>query len=123
MPNYRMERVTEELKKQLSAVIREELRDPAIPVVLSVLAVEASKDMKMAKVHISVLAGEAEAQQALKALQGHAPFLRRQLGRRISLINTPELNFVLDRSIEKGAHISGILKELEKADGLGKEGE
>ncbi len=90
-----------------------EVKDPRIHQgLMSVTAVETTGDLKYCKIYLSVLGLEDEKslKQGLKSASG---WLRRELGQRLRLRNTPELSFVLDRSIEEGAHISSILASLD----------
>lgn len=112
MANYsRTDRISEEVKRELSAVIRE-LKDPRLPVMVTVVAVNVTKDLKFAKAHISVMGSESVKRDAIAALKNASGFIRREIGRRLNLRNTPEFTFVSDNSIEYGAHINEILKEL-----------
>lgn len=107
----RTDRISEEVKRELSAVIRE-LKDPRIPMMTTVVAVRVTKDLKFAKAYISVLGSEEEKKGAIKALVSAGGYIRREIGHRLNLRNTPEFTFVADNSIEYGAHINEILKEL-----------
>ena len=107
----RIGRINEEIKKEVSAVIRE-LKDPRIGAMTSVIAVDVTKDMRWCKVFISVMGDEKQQKDALEGLKSAASFVRRELGARIDLRYTPEVIFELDRSIEHGAHINDILRGL-----------
>ncbi len=107
----RTDRISEEVKRELSGVIRE-LKDPRIPIMTSVVAVRVTKDLKFAKAHISIMGDEKAKNDAIAALKSAAGFIRREIGHRLNLRNTPEFTFVFDDSIEYGAHINEILREL-----------
>lgn len=107
----RTDRISEEVKRELSAVIRE-LKDPRIPIMTSVVAVRVTKDLKFAKAHISIMGDDKVKSDAVAALKSAGGFIRREIGHRLNLRNTPEFTFVADDSIEYGAHINEILKEL-----------
>ena len=113
MPAYnRIDRISEEVKKELSMIIRE-LKDPRLSkAVVSVVNVNVTKDLKFAKAFISVLGGEDVQKGAMDALKSASGFIRKEVGHRINLRNTPEFTFVLDKSIEYGAHINEVLKNL-----------
>ena len=112
MANYnRMDRISEEVKRELCAVIRE-LKDPRLPAMTSVVAVRVTKDLKFAKAYISVMGDEKVQKDALSALKSAGGFIRREIGHRLNLRNTPEFTFTLDDSIAYGAHINQILREL-----------
>ena len=97
-------------------VIMTELKDPRIPPVVSVMKAEVTKDQKFAKIYISVFGDEKVRENALIAIRNAASFLRREVGRRLKLRNTPELNFVSDTSIEEGTRIISMIKEINKND-------
>ncbi|MBO4940594.1 MAG: 30S ribosome-binding factor RbfA [Clostridia bacterium] len=113
MPAYnRIDRISEEVKRELSIIIRE-LKDPRLSkAVVSVINVNVTKDLKFAKAFISVLGNEDVQKGAIDALKSAAGFIRKEVGHRINLRSTPEFTFVLDNSIEYGAHINEVLKNL-----------
>jgi len=112
MPNFkRIDRITQEVKKELSLIIRE-LKDPRIPLMTSVVNVKVANDLKVAKAYISVMGDEKTKNDCLAALKNAAGFIRREIGSRVDLRYTPEFVFVLDDSIEYGSHISEVLKNL-----------
>lgn len=112
MANYsRTDRISEEVKRELSAVIRE-LKDPRLPNMVSVGAVRVTKDLKFAKAYISIMGDEKAKGDGIAALKSASGFIRKEIGHRLNLRNTPEFTFELDNSIEYGAHINEILKEL-----------
>ncbi|MBR2453268.1 MAG: 30S ribosome-binding factor RbfA [Clostridia bacterium] len=113
MPAYnRIDRISEEVKRELSLIIRE-LKDPRLSkAVVSVINVNVTKDLKFAKAFISVLGNEDVQKGAMDALKSAAGFIRKEVGHRINLRSTPEFTFVLDNSIEYGAHINEVLKNL-----------
>ncbi len=112
MANYsRIDRISEEVKRELSSVIRE-LKDPRLPVMVSVVAVRVTKDLKFAKAYISMMGDEKAQKAGMDAIQSAGGFIRREIGRRLNLRNTPEFTFQLDDSIAYGAHINEVLKDL-----------
>jgi len=112
MPAYnRMDRISEEVRKELSSIVRD-LKDPRIKTVVSVVNVTVTKDLKFAKAYISVFGDETTQKGVMDALKGASGFIRREIGHRINLRATPEFTFVLDNSIEYGAHINEVLKNL-----------
>ncbi len=112
MPAYsRIDRISEEVKKELSIVIRD-LKDPRITSMVSVVNVSVTKDLKFAKAYISVFGDEKSKKDVLAALKSAAGFIRREIGHRVNLRATPEFTFVIDDSIEYGAHINEVLKNL-----------
>ena len=113
MPSNRIGRINEEIQRELSSLLRT-IKDPRVADagMLSVTAVETTPDLKYAKIYVSVLDKSASA-QALKGLKSASGYLRRELGRALNLRNTPELSFVRDDSIDKGAHILDMLRNPE----------
>ncbi len=113
MPSNRIGRINEEIQREMSSLIRT-VKDPRVADagMMSVTAVETTPDLKYAKIYVSVLDKSASA-QALKGLKSASGYLRRELGRALSLRNTPELSFVRDDSIDKGAHILDMLRNPE----------
>lgn len=105
-------RINEEVKKELSNIIRNELKDPRIHMMTSVVAVEVAPDLKTCKAYISVLGSEKEANDTLAGLKNASGYIKTKLARSVNLRNTPEILFRLDQSIEHGIHIAHILDEL-----------
>lgn len=109
----REERVADEVRRIVSELISSELDDPRVPAFTSITDVRVSRDFNYADLHISVLAGDREVQEAaVKALNKAKGFLRKGLSQRIKLRVTPELRFHLDDSYEKGQRIDELLAEL-----------
>ena len=111
MPSNRIGRVNEEIQRELSSLIRT-VKDPRVADagMVSVTAVEATPDLKYAKIYVSALNKDGSG-QLLKGLKSAAGYLRRELGQRLNLRATPELSFVRDDSIDKGAHILDLLRD------------
>ena len=111
MPSNRIGRVNEEIQRELSSLIRA-VKDPRVADagMVSVTAVEATPDLKYAKIYVSALNKDSSG-QLLKGLKSAAGYLRRELGQRLNLRATPELSFVRDNSIDKGAHILDLLRD------------
>lgn len=111
MANSRINKINEEVKRELSAIIRE-LKDTRIPVMTSVVAVNVTPDLRWAKAYISVLGSEEEQKAAIEGLKSAAGFVRREIGHRLKLRYTPEFNFELDHSIEHGAYINKLIHDM-----------
>ena len=109
----RTDRISEEVKKELSSVIRE-LKDPRIPMMTSVVKVDVTNDLRYAKAYISVMGNDEEKKDAIKGLTAAAGFIRREIGSRIKLRCVPEFSFVIDTTIEYGAHINKLLNDISK---------
>lgn len=109
----RKSRVSEQLKRELSRLIRSEIKDPRV-VMASVTEVDVSPDLRNARVFVSTLelAEGADRRQAVEALNHAAGFLRHGLGRALRLRRIPELNFVADDSLERGSHLTALIDEV-----------
>ncbi len=111
MQGKRIDRINPLLQEEIADIIRRELKDPRIGFV-TVTEVEASKDLRHAKVFVSVLGSDSEWTQALTALESAARFIHGQLVRRLKLRTVPRLAFHPDRSMAHAAHITEILETL-----------
>lgn len=109
--NNRMGRIGEEYKKELSQIIDRELKDPSITGMISVTKVKVTNDLKYAKIYISILNSKDE-KATIEGLKKSSGFIRTELAKRVNLRNTPELIFKKDDSIEYGAKIDSILKDI-----------
>lgn len=109
----RLNRIDEEMKKEISHIITYDLKDPNITGLISVTKVKVSGDLKYAKVYVSMLNAK-DNKQVLAALKKSAGFVRTEVAIRINLRTTPEIIFIFDDSIEYGARIDTILKNVIK---------
>ena len=109
MASNRMGRINEEIQRELAALIPS-VKDPRVTGLISVTAVDTTPDLKFAKVYVSIL-DKGDCDQVVKGLKSAAGWLRRELGRTLNLRNTPQLSFVPDDSIDKGAHILSMLRD------------
>lgn len=112
----RFDRISEEVRKELSEIIRTEIKDPRLPDFVSVTAVKVTKDLKHCKVHVSVLGDAEQKKNAIIALVHASGFIRREIGHRVRLRNTPEMHFELDDSIEHGMKISKLINDTIRSD-------
>ena len=109
-------RISEEMKREISAIIQGELKDPRLSRLISVTNVNVTKDLRYAKVFVSIMGNDEEKKNALDGLKSAAGFIRREVGHRIQLRYTPEIQFELDNSIEHGAYISKLINDAVKHD-------
>ena len=107
----RLGRIDEEYKKEISHIISYELKNHNATGLISVTKVKVTNDLKFAKVYVSILNSK-NVKETLAALKKSSGYIRSELAKRVNLRNTPELIFVLDDSIEYGARIDTILKEI-----------
>jgi ribosome-binding factor A len=109
----RSERVGELIKAEVSALIQHDLRDPRLGLV-SITRVEASPDMRTAKIFFSVLGDEEKKKDTIKVLRGAAGYLRREIAPRLQLRHVPQLFFQFDEAMEHGDKIQRMLLQLEQ---------
>ena len=109
-------RVNSEVLREMSLIIREDLKDPRIHPMTSVMAVEVTPDLKFAKIFVSVMGDEEAKEKTMQGLKKSASFARHRLADRMNLRNTPELTFVLDHSIEYGVTMSKRIDEVMRSD-------
>ena len=107
MSYQRIDRISEEVRREVDSVIRE-LKDPRIDGTFSVTRAEVTGDLRYAKIYVSVLEDD-KREDLMAALKGAKGFIRRELGRRMIIRYTPELTFVSDKNIEYGVHIAQVL--------------
>ena len=113
MGKLRIEKIQELMKQEISKIILQELKDPRIGFV-TVTQVEVSRDLSLAKVYISIMGSEEQIEGSWKGLQSSLGFIRREVGHRIRLRITPELRFVLDKSLDYSDHIQKLLLQIER---------
>lgn len=109
-------RINGEVLKELSNIIRSEIKDPRINHMTSVVAVEVAPDLKTCKAYISVLGDEKSQKDTITGLKSAEGYIRRQLARTVNLRNTPEIRFILDQSIEYGINMSKLIDEVTEHD-------
>ena len=109
MAGNRIDRINEEIQRELASLIPM-VKDPRVTGMISVMAVDTTTDLRYARVFISIL-DKSDEQQVMRGLKSASGWLRRELGHRLQLRYTPELSFVLDESIDKGAHILAMLRD------------
>ncbi len=111
MSQMRIGRINEEIQKELSSLIRT-LKDPRVQnTMISITAVDTTGDLRYSKIFVSVLEKD-KSKEVIKGLKSAGGFLRREIGNRLKLRYTPELIFVEDDSITKGAHMFALLSSL-----------
>ena len=111
MPGRRIERLNEQLKRELMELIQVEVRDPRVGAV-TVTSVETTPDLFHARVYVTSGGTAEEKERSLEGLEAAAPFLRSELGRRLRVRRVPELSFRLDRGLEHAMRIERLLGEV-----------
>ena len=111
--NNRLDRIDEELKKEISNIINYELNNPKVTGIISVTKVKVTPDLRYARVYVSILNSKNN-KETLAGLKKSAGYIRSEIAKRINLRLTPELVFEFDESIEYGAKIDSIIKKWKK---------
>lgn len=114
MNNKRLGRISEEVRKVVSEIIGNGLKDPRIHSMTTVTKVEVTRDLRYARIYISVLGDDREKKDTIEGLENAKGFIRRDISSKIDLRYTPEPVFVLDESIEEGMYISKLIDEVNK---------
>lgn len=105
-------RINEEVMRELANIIRNDVKDPRISKMTSVVAVEVAPDLKTAKAYISVLGDENDVNNTLEGLKSSSGYIRHKLASNINLRNTPLITYILDQSIEYGVRMSHLISEV-----------
>ena len=105
-------RINSEVMREISQIIRTELKDPRVSTMTSVTDVNVTTDLKYCTVYVSVLGGKEEADKTLEGLRKAGGFIRYELAHRLNLRNTPELKFVIDNSLEYGMKMDKLIDEV-----------
>ncbi|MBP1561367.1 MAG: 30S ribosome-binding factor RbfA [Oscillospiraceae bacterium] len=115
MPNFRNGRMSEDIKREISALIREEIKDPRVNgSLISVVRTELSGDNSHCKVYISSFDGVEASKSAVKGLESASGMIRRHISNKLHLKKCPELKFIADNSIEHSAEIAKMLEKIEE---------
>ena len=112
MAGHREQRINEEIKRELTAILRQ-LKDPRINGMVSVLKTSATKDLKFCKAYISVFGNDDNKKDVLKGLNSAKGFIRREIANALSLRVTPEFIFEIDNSLEEGNRILKMIESME----------
>ena len=115
MSYQRIDRISEEVRREVDAIIREELHDPRVSGTYSVTRAEVTGDLRYAKIFISVLEDDRR-DDLMDALKNAKGYIRRSLGKRMIIRYTPELIFISDKNIEYGVHIAKVLADTVKTE-------
>ena len=116
MSYQRIDRISEEVRREVDSIIREELNDPRVSGTFSITRAEVTRDLRYAKIFVSVLEDD-KRDDLLRALKSAAGYIRRSLGKSMLIRYSPELSFVKDENIAYGVHIAKVLADAQKAEG------
>ena len=111
----RLERVTQLIKREISGIIHDELRDPRIGFV-TITKVQVTPDLRQVKVYFSILGNSEDTDNTLEGLKSACGYIRKLIGRRLKLRYIPEISFYLDKSTEYSIHISETIERLKQKD-------
>ncbi|MBE6870324.1 MAG: 30S ribosome-binding factor RbfA [Ruminococcaceae bacterium] len=111
MAKFRIERLNEEIRKELSSLVTT-LKDPRIPPLLTITAVKTTNDLSHAKVYVSAM--NADMKEVVTGLRAASGFLRRELASRLTVRKVPELHFENDTSYEHGLKIYAMLDDIKR---------
>ena len=113
MANYRGGRINEEVRREISVIIRNEIKDPRMKAMVSVTSVKVSKDLRYAKVFVSIFGkDDEEKNNTFAALKSASGYIRREIGQRINLRYNPQIIFEIDDSINYGMHIEELIEKV-----------
>ena len=110
MPGYRIGRINDDIKQELSAMLPT-LKDPRVHGIISITRVDTTADLRYCKVYVSALDRD-DLGEVIRGLKSAAGYLRRELGHRMSLRYTPELQFIADNSIDRGTKLIQMMEQL-----------
>ena len=113
MANYRGGRINEEVKREISTIIRNEIKDPRLTAMVSVTDVKVTRDLRYAKVFVSIFGkNDEEKNNTFVALKNASGYIRKEIGQRINLRYNPQIIFELDDSINYGMHIEELIQRV-----------
>ncbi len=121
MKNQRINRISEEVKKVVSELLYNGLKDPRIHPLTSITNVEVTRDLSFAKIYISVLGNEKEKKDSLEGLVSAKGYIRKEIAAKVDMRVVPVPIFVLDESIEKAIYMTDLINKVNKEDEMNKE--
>ncbi|MDU2115594.1 MAG: 30S ribosome-binding factor RbfA [Peptoniphilus lacydonensis] len=116
MNSKRINRISEEVKRTISDIVQNELKDPRIPSITSISHVEVTNDLSYANVYVSVLGNDFDRDEAIEGLNSAKGFIKKELSKKIKLRAMPELIFIKDDSIEKALELDKLIDEVNHGD-------
>jgi len=121
MGAHRSRRLNEQLKREITGILRSEVRDPRVALAI-VTEVSVTSDLWLARVYVRLTGDDEEHREALAGLESAAPYVRRVLGQRLHVRRIPEIRFLEDETAESAGRIDEILRELrEQSEGTGED--
>ena len=114
MKNSRMMRINDEIMREVSSIIRLELKDPRVGALTSVTKVETTNDLSHCKIYVSVFGDEKQQADALEGLKNAAGFIRKQIAATVNLRQTPQIHFLLDDSLAYSMKIENLIRQAKQ---------
>lgn len=111
----RIERLNEQVKREISDILRFEIKDPRVGVV-TVTEARVAPDLSIARIYVQAIGDEKEQEESFEGLRAATPFVRRELSKRLKVRQVPELRFEQDKALEYGMHIEGLLRQVHSDD-------
>ena len=115
MSKFRIDMISEEVRREVDRIIREDMHDPRMGGTYCITRAEVTRDLRYAKMYVSILEDD-KAEGVMSALRSAAGFIRRELGHGLNLRYTPELQFVHDKNIAYGVHVASVLRGITPAE-------
>lgn len=116
MDKKRIRRIESELTKEISMMIRSDIKDPRIAPITSITEINLTDDLQSAKIYVSVLGEDEEKKETIEGLKNSIGFIKRELGNRMNLRHIPDIKFILDTQIEQAMHIESLIDKAIKQD-------
>jgi len=110
----RINRINDEIAREVATIIRGEIKDPRVCNMTTVLRAETSSDLKHCKVFVSIMGDDKDKKEVLEGLQSASAFMKKMIAERIDLRQTPDIKFVNDESIEEGERMKKLIEEVAK---------
>lgn len=116
MDKKRIRRIESELTKEISMMIRSDIKDPRIAPITSITEINLTDDLQSAKIYVSILGEDEEKKETIEGLKNSIGFIKRELGNRMNLRHIPDIKFILDTQIEQAMHIESLIDKAIKQD-------
>lgn len=112
MNSKRNNRISEEVKRTISEIVQNDIKDPRVPTLTSISHVEVTNDLSFAKIYVTVLGDDYDRDEAVEGLNSAKGFIKRELSKRVKLRVMPELIFINDDSIERAFELNKLIDEV-----------
>lgn len=116
MNDKRINRISEEVKKAMTEILYNGLKDPRVTSMTTIIDVKVTRDLSYANIYVSVLGNEKEKDDAIKGLKSAKGFIRNEIGKKVDLRHVPEPIFHLDETLEHASHITELIEQIKNED-------